>query len=553
MADVPGNISTKVGFDIASGFNFGTYSGELEQFGDVDYIYVDLVAGQTYNFYGVVNSAGTSGDGYITLYDSIGAKLEENDDGGTGFNSVITYTAIETGRYYIGVRTFGGFAGEYQVAYGIANATERQLSAGSDNYTGVANERILGGAGDDVIAIGAGKDALGDQGNDSITGNANGNFISGGIGNDTIFGNGGFDNIFGDSGHDLIYGGADAETIRGGNGFDQILGQGGSDFLYGGADSDYIEGGAGNDRIDGGEGNDTLVGGSGDDQYYVDSIRDYIDELGGSGADVVRSSVTFSLSSSSVVGNVEDIVLLGTASISATGNAVDNDMFGNSGNNKLNGKAGSDTMTGGAGNDTYYFDATTDRAIEQSGGGTDTVIASVSINLANHVENLSLARGYAVNAYGNSGHNILTGNELANTLVGRQGNDRLYGGAGNDTLYGGTGSDILEGGIGSDTFVFEFAGGSNLGRILDFNVAADTIALDNDLFTRAGALGPLSSGAFHISTTGRAHDASDRIIYDSTDGHLYYDADGTGSGSAIYFADLSSNLSLTAANFDIVN
>jgi Ca2+-binding RTX toxin-like protein len=146
------------------------------------------------------------------------------------------------------------------------------------------------------------------------------------------------------------------------------------------------------------------------------------------------------------------------------------------------------------------------------------------------------------NVVGGSGNEVMLGSDEANTL---------NGGAGNDKLYGGAGVDLLIGGSGSDTFLFNAAlGSSNIDTIDDFSAAADTIWLDDDFFTKLGAVGDLSSGAFWSGTS--AHDATDRIVYDSTTGRLYYDADGNGSGAAIRFAQLDKGLTLTAADFDII-
>jgi Ca2+-binding RTX toxin-like protein len=64
------------------------------------------------------------------------------------------------------------------------------------------------------------------------------------------------------------------------------------------------------------------------------------------------------------------------------------------------------------------------------------------------------------------------------------------------------------------------------------------------------ALGALSANAFHTGSA--AADADDRIIYDSTTGHLFFDVDGTGPGAQIQFASLSNNLALTYSDFQVI-
>ena len=120
----------------------------------------------------------------------------------------------------------------------------------------------------------------------------------------------------------------------------------------------------------------------------------------------------------------------------------------------------------------------------------------------------------------------------ATTCSGGDGFDRLYGGDGNDTLYGGKGADFLYGDAGKDAFVFNSSPASGRDTIYKFSVADDTIKLDNACFKAVGRNGALKSGAFHASKAGVAHDASDRVIYDTDSGRLSYDADGTGSGRA---------------------
>ena len=64
-------------------------------------------------------------------------------------------------------------------------------------------------------------------------------------------------------------------------------------------------------------------------------------------------------------------------------------------------------------------------------------------------------------------------------------------------------------------------------------------------------LGVLAAGRCVTGTA--AVDATDRIIYDSVTGKLFYDADGSGGAAAqVQFALLDSGLGLTAADFVIV-
>ncbi|MFZ5796505.1 MAG: calcium-binding protein, partial [Pseudomonadota bacterium] len=67
--------------------------------------------------------------------------------------------------------------------------------------------------------------------------------------------------------------------------------------------------------------------------------------------------------------------------------------------------------------------------------GTDSVLASVSFVLPEHVENLTLTGNASIDGTGNVLDNLLIGNDAANVLDGGAGADTMTGGAGNDIYY----------------------------------------------------------------------------------------------------------------------
>jgi Ca2+-binding RTX toxin-like protein len=122
-------------------------------------------------------------------------------------------------------------------------------------------------------------------------------------------------------------------------------------------------------------------------------------------------------------------------------------------------------------------------------------------------------------------------------------------------LDGDAGKDVLTGGKGADSFVFTSAlGAGNVDRMPDFNVAADTIKLENagaDLFNEIGRSW-LNYKAFqNIGPGGAPVDANDRILYSQPSGALYYDADGSGAIDRVQFATLQNGAHLTADDFFI--
>jgi Ca2+-binding RTX toxin-like protein len=153
---------------------------------------------------------------------------------------------------------------------------------------------------------------------------------------------------------------------------------------------------------------------------------------------------------------------------------------------------------------------------------------------------------------GNRFADILKGGDGGDRIKGNAGNDRLFGERGNDTLYGDGGSDTLIGGSGRDAFVFDATGFKRgVDRITDFNVTDDTIRLDNAAF-KGLVNGALGSGAFAKNASGNARDASDRVIYETDTGKLFFDADGKGGVAKVHFATLNAGLNLTAADFFVI-
>ncbi|NUT87288.1 matrixin family metalloprotease, partial [Pseudomonas corrugata] len=199
----------------------------------------------------------------------------------------------------------------------------------------------------------------------------------------------------------------------------------------GSANDDTLIGNALSNVLNGLAGKDTMIGGAGNDTYVVDNVEDAITETSASLTEIdsVLSSVSYTLAA-----NLENLTLTGVASISATGNELNNRLTGNSGANTLDGGVGIDTLIGGTGNDTYVVDNPKDVVSETStlASEIDTVRSSVNWTLGTNLENLTLIGGAAING---------TGNALANVLTGNTNNNVLDGGAGADTLIGGTGND----------------------------------------------------------------------------------------------------------------
>lgn len=141
---------------------------------------------------------------------------------------------------------------------------------------------------------------------------------------------------------------------------------------------------------------------------------------------------------------------------------------------------------------------------------------------------------------GGGGLDSLTGGLGADSLDGGIGNDRLFGGAGNDRLIGGAGADSLTGGADADVFVLNQLKGVD--HITDFTSGSDRISLSKATYVALGAKGALDPATFYAAAGAtKGHLETDRVIYNTSTGALYYDADGSGAGKAVQIAVLDSH------------
>jgi len=209
------------------------------------------------------------------------------------------------------------------------------------------------------------------------------------------------------------------------------------------------------------------------------------------------------------------------------------------------------TIWDGGGNDTINATAQSQAVTINLAPGSFSTIGSIANNIG--IAYAATANGqvvnYIENAIGGRAGDRITGNVVGNRLDGGRGADTLAGSGGNDHLLGGLGRDAMSGGAGKDSFYFHTAlsGTSNVDRITDYKAVDDTIRLENAIFTRLTTTGTLSAAAFWKG--GAAHDANDRIIYNSATGTLMYDADGNGAGAAVKFAQLAAKLALSKSDF----
>jgi methionine-rich copper-binding protein CopC len=145
--------------------------------------------------------------------------------------------------------------------------------------------------------------------------------------------------------------------------------------------------------------------------------------------------------------------------------------------------------------------------------------------------------------------NLTLNVENVPTITGTSAADTLVGGAGADVITGGAGSDQLTGGAGADQFRFDQAPGTaNLDTITDFVSGTDKLMLSVKIYKALGTkAGAVTSAQFVQGaglTTGQ--DATDRLVFNTSNSTLYYDADGSATAqSGVAIAVLTGVTSLS--------
>lgn len=212
------------------------------------------------------------------------------------------------------------------------------------------------------------------------------------------------------------------------------------------------------------------------------------------------------------------------------------------------------------GNDTYVLPTT-----EASGtgweciwdaGGVDTISnAGASTACQINLNAYPIAGGVPSESYVsyNYGAQIAGGFTIAAGAV----IENAVGGNGNDILTGNAVANTLTGGAGSDVFVFNSAlGSTNIDQLTDFKVSdGDQIDLDHKIFSGLSeSSGSIVATEFLAgANVTAATNSSQHILYNSTTGALYYDADGSGSSAAVQFALLQNKpTDITYAQFVVI-
>jgi serralysin len=376
--------------------------------------------------------------------------------------------------------------------------------------------------------------------------------------------------IDGGPGDDPLEGTPGDDTLNGFGGNDTLNGLGGNDLLVGGDGDDVLR--DYNNEFEDAPGSDTLDGGLGNDVYDLrsDPFQDHSPVLvDAGGIDTVLANHDFVLPD-----GFENLTLY--EGFRGTGNSLDN-LISTATNEphfyEVDGADGNDSLIGGDDPDTFRF-------VAGSGSyGNDTATGGGSYDTLSFLGARSAVvidmRAGTATGGGTSGTGSVTfsGIERAegspfddhitahDGMVTSEGGMDFFGGAsvragdGDDTVIGGAANDFLDGGAGSDSFVFEVPPGSgNADVIADFASGADTIELDATVHPNIGASGRFTEddARFWPSATGSAHDGDDRVVYNTSTGELWHDADGSGAGAGELVATLSGSPSVAATDILVI-
>ncbi len=535
--------STATTYSLAIG---KTAQGRIESTGDHDWFKVDLIAGQTYTFAMVATGVTTVNldDSYLVLRDSAGNQIISDDDAGPGTNSTITFTATTSGTYYLDAGSYNnGGTGQYglSVTQGTKASYDEMMGAGALIRQGVswsapgtaANvtwgvrasnagqtdasgnaTAFIGLTAVQIAAVEAALKQYSEVGNITFT-----QVNPGGTTDNATMLFGAYSSSNDGAGAYAYLPGTEANagdvSLNNSSISTTSIPAGSYSAFAILHETGHAVGLAHPGDYNAAPGQSLTYANNAqfrqDDQQY--SVMSYFDE----------SNTTSSYNSYPDTLMLYDILavqqLYGANMSTRSGNTV----YG------FNTNAGS----------IYDFNGNTTPAFSiWDGGGVDT------INASGYSQNqvIDLHDGTFSSIGGLTGNVSIAFNATIENAIG---------GSGADSISGNAVSNALTGGAGADNFYFKdpLSAALNVDWITDFSVTDDTIWLDPTVFRALSPGGPLSADAFRSGAS--SFDASDRILYDSSSGALFYDSDGSGSASAVQFANLSSGLALTNADFRV--
>jgi Ca2+-binding RTX toxin-like protein len=370
----------------------------------------------------------------------------------TNGNNITLSDDFQSGDFGINLINYPGTPTTYNPIYLDAVDPEHadHWNMSLDHLSTAADDKIVGGSGNDVIINGGTRGGIdwliGESGNDFIQSfSYDDAILEGGAGVDALMGGGGSDRIF--CGTTDSDGDGQIDTME------QIIAWGETaiglditgDLAQGSGGNDFIYGSDARDGLFGNEGNDLIVGGGGDDIIFGDGGSFYIPNYGRS-TDYWNWSYTIQYDPSNKTYSYQFSNINFVTSDCEGGDDI---IYAGSGNDFVCAGGGDDEVYGGAGNDTIFGDAGNDFIL---GGTGDDVLIGDSGELPLELHGADYIDGGGGNDYieGGGGNDVLFGGADNDTIYGNEGDDYIDGGTGENKLYGGAGNDVIFGGDDND-------------------------------------------------------------------------------------------------------
>jgi Ca2+-binding RTX toxin-like protein len=410
------------------------------------------------------NDTLNGGSGNTTFYVN-NASTVVDDDSSVAADTIVSTVSYTVPNDYSDYLVLSGSAN----IVGTSNANSDTLLGGAGNDTLVAaytftNDTFVGGTGGTTFVVNSSTEVVENSyttssdtvqssvnftlptnvntlvltGSAALTGTANG-------GSDTLVSNTGADTLYAGTGNDTFLLNGTSDVVEGTTSASSTVDAGFSYTLPTNVNALTLTGtgnltgtaNTGSDTLVSNSGVDTLAGGSGADVFVVNNTADVLTNV--NATDTVESSVNYTMPT-----GLGHLLLTGSATVTASGNAVSDVITANAGVDTLTAGSGVATLIGGAGSDTFVLDSASD-VVQESYVGTGSVIqSSANVTLPTNVNSLVLT---------GSGNLAATGNTGNDSMVGNGGNDTLTAGGGIDTLVAGSGLATLTGGASNDTFI----------------------------------------------------------------------------------------------------
>lgn len=109
--------------------------------GDADWFMVEMIEGRPYRFNLIGLEEGGLADPVLTLYDPNGQQVAYDDDGGTGFNSYLTFMTPTGGPYFAAVTSFGN-TGTGRYWLGVSDMDVPGHAATDENLDSANDDRL---------------------------------------------------------------------------------------------------------------------------------------------------------------------------------------------------------------------------------------------------------------------------------------------------------------------------------------------------------------------------------------------------------------------------